>query len=186
MDSLKPTRKNIRTVEGGEQTTPRRASTYLMPTLLDRLRDDAPQRQTEAPGEYAVTRMQMRKIIQRDLAFLLNATSMDDLIDRERYPQVAASTINFGVLPLAGSFATTHKWNEVQLIIKRAIHAFEPRLIPESVNVVALTDSRDDAQYNVLAFEIHGMIQMDPYPLEFMVQSSLDLETGQLHVTGMR
>lgn len=186
MDNSKPMRKNIRAGRDAEQATPRRANTYLMPTLLDRLRDDAPHRQTEAPGEYAVTRTQMREIIQRDLAFLLNATSIDDLIDRERYPLVAASTLNFGVLPLAGSFATTRKWNEIELIIQRAIHAFEPRLIPDSVQVVALTEGRDDTQYNTLAFEIHGMIQMDPYPLEFMVQSSLDLETGQLHVTNMR
>jgi type VI secretion system protein ImpF len=168
------------------QAPPRRANTYLMPTLLDRLRDDAPQRQTEAPGEYAVTRAQMREIVQRDLAFLLNATSVDDLIDRERYPQAAASTINFGAPPLAGTFAATRKWNEIEIIIQRAIHEFEPRLIPDSVKVVALTEGRADAQYNVLAFEVRGMIQMDPYPLEFMVQSSLDLETSQLHVTGTR
>lgn len=30
------------------------------------------------------------------------------------------------------------------------------------------------------------MIRMDPYPLEFMVQSSLDLETSQVNITGMR
>jgi type VI secretion system protein ImpF len=27
------------------------------------------------------------------------------------------------------------------------------------------------------------MIRMDPYPLEFMVQSSLDLETSRLHAS---
>jgi type VI secretion system protein ImpF len=30
------------------------------------------------------------------------------------------------------------------------------------------------------------MIQMDPYPLEFMVQSSLDLETSRMNIIGMR
>src|SRR5579864_9326170 len=76
--------------------TPRRANTHLLPTLLDRLRDDAPQRQTEMPAEYTVTRGQMREIVQRDLAFLLNTTSIEDLIDRERYPHAASSTVNFG------------------------------------------------------------------------------------------
>src|SRR5262249_25272839 len=53
----------------GAAMTPRRANTHLLPTLLDRLCDAAPQRLTEAPGEYAVTRAQMRDIVQRDLAF---------------------------------------------------------------------------------------------------------------------
>ena len=164
---------------------PRSASTLLMPTLLDRLRDDAPHRQTEAPAEYAVTREQMRDILLRDLAFLLNATSMENLIDRERYPQAASSTINFGVPPLAGAFVASRNWNDIEQIITRAITEFEPRLIPESLAVEPL-NRNGDVEHNSLSFEVRGMIQMDPYPLEFMVQSSLDLETSQLHVTGMR
>ncbi|MCS0469171.1 type VI secretion system baseplate subunit TssE, partial [Burkholderia mallei] len=42
------------------------------------------------------------------------------------------------------------------------------------------------ARPNVLAFEVRGMIRMDPYPIEFMVQSALDLETNQVNITGMR
>jgi type VI secretion system protein ImpF len=166
--------------------TPRRANTHLLPTLLDRLRDDAPQRQTEAPGEYTVARLQMRDIIQRDLAFLLNTTSIEDLIDRVRYPHAAASSVNFGVPPLAGAFTATRRWEEIERIIRRAIGEFEPRLIPETLAVAPLAGIDAKVHYNVLAFEVRGMIRMDPYPLEFMVQSSLDLETSQVNVTGMR
>jgi type VI secretion system protein ImpF len=166
--------------------TPRRASTLLLPTLLDRLRDDAPQRQTEAPNEYAVTRSQMRDIVQRDLAYLLNTTSIEDLIDGTRYSQVAASTVNFGVPPLAGTFMATRRWEEIETIVKRAIENFEPRLLSDSLKIVPLGAVDAQAHYNVLAFEVRGMVQMDPYPLEFTVQSSLDLETSQVHVTGMR
>ncbi|MFP3568209.1 type VI secretion system baseplate subunit TssE [Paraburkholderia sp. SIMBA_030] len=170
--------------EGG--ATPRHANTHLLPTLLDRLRDDAPQRQTEAPSEYTVTRSQMRDIVQRDLAFLLNTTSIEDQIDRERYPDAASSTVNFGVPPLAGAFMATRKWAEIEQIIRRAIVDFEPRLIPDALKIVPLTEADAEVQHNVLAFEVRGMVHMDPYPLEFMVQSSLDLETSQVNVTGMR
>ncbi|BCF88771.1 type VI secretion system baseplate subunit TssE [Paraburkholderia largidicola] len=162
---------------------PRRADALLMPTLLDRLRDDAPHRQIETPDEYAVTRTQLRDIVQRDLAFLLNATSIEDLIDRKRYPHAAASTINFGVPPLAGAFVASHKWADLEETIRRAIREFEPRLIPDSVKVVPLTEMDSKGRYNHLAFEIRGMIDMNPYPLEFMVQSSLDLETSRLHAS---
>jgi type VI secretion system protein ImpF len=167
-------------------SSPRRANTHLLPTLLDRLRDDAPQRQAEAPGEYTVTRAQMRDILQRDLAFLLNTTSIEDLIDRERYPEAASSTLNFGVPPLAGAFIASRRWAEVEQVIRRAILDFEPRLIPQTLALAPLKAADPAGRYNSLAFEVRGMIQMDPYPLEFMVQSSLDLETSQVSVTGMR
>lgn len=166
--------------------TPRRANSHLMPTLLDRLRDDAPQRQTESPDEYAVTRRQMRDIVQRDLAYLLNTTSIEDQFDRERHPEAAASTINFGMPPLAGAFMASRKWSDLERIIRRAITDFEPRLIPETLIVSPLTAIDACDHYNVLSFEVRGMVHMDPYPLEFMVQSSLDLETSQVSITGMR
>ncbi|WP_153102340.1 type VI secretion system baseplate subunit TssE [Paraburkholderia hayleyella] len=172
----------IRTVR-----TPRRASAHLMPTLLDRLRDDAPQRQVEAPEEYTVTRKQMRDIVQRDLAYLLNTTSIEDQIDRARHPHAAASTVNFGVPPLAGTFTASRQWSDVERMIRQAIIAFEPRLIPQSLTVAPRPATGSAGEHhNILAFEVRGLIQMDPYPLEFMVQSSLDLETSQIHITGMQ
>lgn len=167
--------------------TPRRVNSHLMPTLLDRLRDDAPHRQVEAPEEYTVTRKQMRDIVQRDLAYLLNTTSIEDQIDRTRHPHAAASTVNFGVPPLAGAFIASRQWNDVERMIRQAITDFEPRLIPDSL-VVAPRPGNDAVgeHHNVLAFEVRGLIHMDPYPLEFMVQSSLDLETSEIRITGMR
>jgi type VI secretion system protein ImpF len=157
-----------------------------MPTLLDRLRDDAPQRLAETPEEYAVTRKQMRDIVQRDLAYLLNTTSIEDQLDRERHPQAAASTVNFGVPPLAGTFLVSRQWNDIERMIRQAITDFEPRLIPDFL-VVAPRQAADAADHrNVLAFEVRGLIRMDPYPLEFMVQSSLDLETSEIQITGTR
>lgn len=170
---------------GTVAAAPRRANHYLMPTLLDRLADPAPHRQHEAPGEYAVTRSQMRDIIQRDLAYLLNTSNLHDLIDAKRFPRAAASTINYGVPPLAGAFSASRSWIRVQEIILSAIRNFEPRLIPETLSVTPLADM-DALRYNNLPFEVRGEIRMDPYPLEFLVQSTLDLETNQLHVRPKR
>jgi type VI secretion system protein ImpF len=166
--------------------TTRRANTHLMPTLLDRLRNDAPERQVEVAEEYTVTRKQMRDIVQRDLAYLLNTTSIEDQIDRERYPQAAASTINFGVPPLAGAFLASRRWNDIERTIRRAITEFEPRLIPGSLIVSPRHAIDASEHHNILSFEVRGMVHMDPYPLEFMVQSSLDLETSEVSITGMR
>jgi type VI secretion system protein ImpF len=174
-----------KTRDDGVANVPRRAGSHMMPTLLDRLRDDAPHRQSEAPGEYTISRSQMRDIIQRDLAYLLNAINIEDQIDGTRYPDAERSTVNFGMPPLAGSFVVKHQWNDIERKIKDAITVFEPRILEDSLSIAPLVGV-DTAQYNNLSFEIRGMIRMDPYPMEFMVQSSLDLETSRLHAAGRR
>ncbi|MDB5829749.1 MAG: type secretion system lysozyme-related protein [Variovorax sp.] len=160
-----------------------RAGARLMPTLFDRLRDENPGRKSETPSDYAVSVSQMRDIIQRDLGYLLNTTNADDLIDRKRYAEAASSTVNFGVRALAGSYLSERKWVDIERIIRRAITDYEPRLIPETVTVLPLMQEGAGDAYNVLLFEIRAMINLKPYPLELMVQSSVDLETNRMSVT---
>ena len=163
-----------------------RTSNQLLPTLFDRLRDDAPSRGSEPASEYTVTPAQLRDIEQRDLSVLLNTTNAEDLIDRDRYPQAAASTLNFGVPALAGSYLAQRKWADIERIVRRAIADFEPRLIPHTVTVLPmLKHDRNHARaeaHNVLLFEIRAMIDSKPYPLELTVQSSVDLETNRMSV----
>lgn len=159
-----------------------RANAQLLPTLFDRLRDEAPSRREEQPAEYTVTPSQMRDIVQRDLAFLLNTTNAEDLIDRERHGDAASSTVNFGVPPLAGSYLSERRWADIERIIRRAITDYEPRLLPETVIVRPLMKEGASEDYNVLLFEIQAMINLRPYPLEFTVQSSVDLETNRMSV----
>jgi len=165
-----------------EQRTPRRSNSQLLPTLFDRLRNDAPQRLTESTDEYTVSRAQMREIIQRDLTYLLNTTNREDEMDRDRHAAAASSTINYGVPAVAGTYLSEHKWSDIVDIIRRAILDFEPRLIPGSLAVAPLEKEDAPHRYNVLLFEIRGLIHMDPYPMAFTAQSSLDLETSRIAV----
>jgi type VI secretion system protein ImpF len=134
----------------------------------------------EAPEAYASNRVQMRQIVQRDLGLLLNTTDQSDLIDTKRYPEAAKSTINYGVPALAGGYLSEKKWADIEAMIRRAILNFEPRLLPETLIVRPLLKEHASAHYNVLTFEISGHIQMQPYPLEFTVQSNVDLETNRI------
>lgn len=168
-----------------EYRSPRRPNAQLLPTLFDRLRDDAPLRQTESASEYAVSRAQMREIIQRDLTYLLNTTNREDEIDRAQHPAAASSTINYGVPPVAGTYLSAHQWNDIVKIVRRAILDFEPRLIPGSLEVLPLSDEDAPTRYNMLVFEISGLIHMDPYPMAFTAQSSLDLESGRMNIRSL-
>lgn len=159
-----------------------RAHAQLLPTLFDRLRDEMPSRNTESPTDYVATPDRMRGIIQRDLTFLLNTTNAEDLIDRVRFPDAAASTINFGMPPLAGSHLSEHRWADIERLIRRAIADHEPRLRADSVTVRPLAREGASDRYNVLLFEIRALIDVRPYPLALTVQSSVDLETGRMRI----
>ncbi|RIX72653.1 type VI secretion system baseplate subunit TssE [Acidovorax cavernicola] len=164
---------------------PPRVHAQLLPTLFDRLRDEAPSRTAELPSEYTATPARMREIIQRDLALLFNTTNAEDLIDRARYADAASSTVNYGVPPLAGGYLSERKWADIERIIRRAIRDYEPRLIPDSVQVVPLMKEDGAAEaYNVLLFEIRALIYLKPYPLAFTVQSAVDLETNRMRIVG--
>lgn len=156
---------------------PLRPEHQLMPTLFDRLRDDAPGQQVESADVYAVNRTRMREIIERDLGYLLNTTNREHEVARERYPAVASSTLNYGVPPIAGGHVSDRKWADIVGIIKRAIEDFEPRLIPDSLLIAPLSEGVAHQTHNLLHFEISGMVHMIPYPVAFTSQSSLDLES---------
>jgi len=161
---------------------PFRSYSNFLPTLFDRLRDADPQQLQEAPDDVALTRKQMVDIVRRDLSYLLNTSNMDALIDRQQHAEAAASTINFGMPSLAGGYLTTRRWVDIERLVRLAITDFEPRLITDSLDIQPLRKDQSAGQYNVLLFEIRGLIQMDPYPLAFLVQSAVDLETNRLSV----
>jgi type VI secretion system protein ImpF len=95
-----------------------------------------------------------------------------------RYPHVADSVLNFGIPPVAGRYLSEVRWDDIEKNIRKAVLRFEPRIIPDSLSVVPPVDIGKQRTGNTLRFLIQGMIHMDPHPLEFVMQSYLDLETS--------
>lgn len=155
-----------------------RRRAYL-PSLLDRLQDDAPRQRSEREDAYAPDERAMRRIIERDLGLLLNTTSLQDEIDVERYPEVAASVVNYGIPPLSGAYTASLRWEQLEARVLAAITRFEPRLIADTVRIRPLTDP-SARRYNKMMFEIEALMQWSPYPLEFRIQSVFDLEMNQV------
>lgn len=157
----------------------------LLPALFDRLRDDAPATQSESATAYVASAADLRALLKRDLAFLLNATNVEDVIDRRRRRAAAASTLNFGVPPLAGTHASERRWADIERIVRRAIAEHEPRLLPDSVRVSPMSAPTELHSAQVLRFEIHALIDARPYPLSLTVQSAVDLETSRVRMTSI-
>lgn len=165
------------------EATPRQAHANLLPTLLERLRDDNPQKEVESPAEFMVNTTRMREIIRDALTDLFNTINLEQEIDRRLYPEAAASVINYGIPPIAGGYLSEIRWLDIERMVRRAILTFEPRIVPETLRVLPPpeTDSRRAA--NTLRFTIQAMIHMDPHPLEFALENDLDLETNYLKAT---
>jgi type VI secretion system protein ImpF len=161
----------------------RARETVYLPTLFDRLCDDMPSERSEAPEAYSYKRTQLRAIVQRDLAFLLNTTRQQP---SKAYPHSTSSTLHYGVEPLSGGYLTETRWAEVEKSIRQAILDFEPRLDPQTLQVRPINKAQDSANYNVLTFEIAGHIHMQPYPIEFLVQSAVDLENSRIELQDPR
>jgi len=151
----------------------------FLPSLFDRLMDDAPSQRSERPDAYAPNSETMRRLVQRDLSLLLNTTSLDDEIDPMRYPVAAASVINYGIPPLSGSYLTDRNWEEIERLVRTAITRFEPRLIAESLRILPGRHA-DPLRYNKLTLEILGLMHWSPYPFEFRIQSTFDFETNNV------
>lgn len=160
----------------------RAANHRYLPTLFDRLCDNAPSERSEAPSAYVPDRKRMREILQRDLSTLLNTLNHHSSLGLDRYPAVAASCVNYGMPPMAGHTLSERRWADIEQAVRQAITRFEPRIVPETLIVRPIHKSGDRQNPHVLNFEISGQVHMLPYPLEFTVQSSADLEAMRMEL----
>ena len=161
----------------------------LSPTLFDRLvepglADAVESRQAQGrtgPGQA----MPLRECVLRDMARLLNATRLLDASQARAYPQVARSVVNYGVLPLAGAMVSSLDVGQVEEAIRQALMHYEPRLLPESIDVRLMGDDARAGHPNVLTFEISAKLWDEPRPVPLLVYTDLDLESGAASVRAL-
>jgi type VI secretion system protein ImpF len=151
----------------------------INPSLLDRLTDEAP----GVPGRGAwSTVSELRKSVLRDLTWLFNTTQMLDTESAETWPQVRSSVLNFGLPPLAGNQASALDLVRLERMLRQAIVDFEPRILPDSVTVKALLEGDALDHHNVVSLQIAGLLWAQPVPIELLLRTQLDLESGQNRV----
>jgi type VI secretion system protein ImpF len=158
----------------------------LQPALLDRLTDHDPKRRVEGREERVISRTQLRASVLRDLSWLFNTTNLSTEVELASYPLVARSTLNYGLAPLSGRLVSNLDLSELERILKEAIVRFEPRILPDTL-VVRGTKSEDPvAHHNVISLEISGELWGQPYPLELLLKTDMDLETGEIRIAERR
>lgn len=153
----------------------------LQPALLDRLIDDAPGQREEPLEHRVMSKSQLRQAVLRDLGWLFNATQPMGSAP-ELPPILANSVLNYGLPALSGQLVSRVDVSMLERSIRQAILRFEPRLLPESLKVVALEATHVLDTHNTIEFEIRGHLWAQPVPLEVLLRTKLDLEAGQVEV----
>jgi type VI secretion system protein ImpF len=152
----------------------------INPSLLDRLTDEAP---GAAGGRGSASSLsELRRSVLRDLTWLFNTTQLFDAESAAAWPQVRNSVLNYGLPALAGRHASSLDITRLERALRQAIVDFEPRILPDSVTVKAQLERESLDHHNVVSLEIAGLLWAQPVPIELLLRTQLDLESGQTQV----
>lgn len=157
----------------------------LQPALLDRLTDEEPEKRQELREHRVLSKSRMRQAVLRDLGWLFNATRLESGGDLANVPHARRSVINFGLPALSGKAASSLDVVELERAIRQAILDFEPRILPGTLQVRALLEASQLDHHNVIGVEIHGDLWAQPVPLELLVRTEIDLETGKVEIADL-
>jgi type VI secretion system protein ImpF len=155
----------------------------LQPVLLDRLTDDEPHVLQEPREQRVVSKSRLRRAVLRDLAWLLNASRLESSQELSRAHLARRSVVNFGLPGLSGLTAASLDPVDLERAIAAAIRDFEPRILPQTLEVRAILAEHQLERHNVVGVEIRGQLWSQPVPLEMLVRTEIDLETGEVDIT---
>jgi type VI secretion system protein ImpF len=159
-----------------------RAHDRLQPALLDRLTDDDPGSRVESAEGRVINRGRLRELVLRDLSWLFNTTSSGEKIDWASAPQAARSVINFGLPALSGQSMSGLDLQTLQSRVRQAIIDYEPRILPDTLSVEVVNNEQQADHHNQVGFRISGQLWAQPVPLELMLHTDIDLETGRVEI----
>lgn len=155
----------------------------LQPALLDRLTDDDPaNRQPEPRERRIINANRLRQAVLRDLSWLFNSTKLESKEGLAPFPYVANSVINYGLPALAGQTASQLDVVSLEASMRQAILDFEPRIMPSTLRVQAILSDAALDHHNVVSVQITGQLWAQPIPLELLLRTELDLESGKVEI----
>ena len=157
----------------------------LQPALLDRLTDDEPTARKEPIERRVMSKSRLRQAVLRDLAWLFNSTRLETGAAFEHVPYVRRSVVNFGLPALSGRASSSMDIAELERAIRQAVLDFEPRILPASLEVRAVKHANPHEQHNIVGVQIHGQLWAQPVPIEMLVRTEIDLETGTVEIADL-
>jgi len=146
--------------------------------LLDRLIDEAPEKEREPAPSAAETLALLQRSVRRDLEALLNA--------RRRWRSWPAGYAELGVSPVgwgiadfsAGAFNEKSRRDGLRAEIEAAIRRFDPRLANVRVTLIDAKEQLD----TTLRLRIDAMLLVEPAPEPIAFDTLIDAATAEVEV----
>lgn len=157
----------------------------LQPALLDRLIDEEPHSQLESRERRVMSKARLREAVLRDLAWLFNCTRLEASQPLTHTPFARRSVVNYGLPALSGKTSASMNIVELERAIRQSILDFEPRILPATLEVKAVHRESVHEQHNIVGVQIQGQLWAQPVPIEMLVRTEIDLETGKVEIADL-
>ena len=148
----------------------------LQPSLLDRLTDDEPSKTQESREQRVLSARQLKECVRRDLDWLLNCGSLDEVVPLDDYPEVAESVLNYGMPSLTGSSLAGRDSASLERSLRVILERYEPRIVKNSLLVTV--EGAEEEVLHALRFEIECDVWAEPVPERMYLKTEVDLESG--------
>ncbi|HUP79632.1 MAG TPA: type VI secretion system baseplate subunit TssE [Pirellula sp.] len=151
----------------------------LVPSLLDRLLDDAPDESQEPTRSQFQLLGDLKLSVRRDLEYLLNTrVCLREIPDD--CEEVKTSVLNFGIPDFSGVAMGSGKQQEIlRARVEDVIQRFETRF--KQVRVELIMDS-ENKHRRTIHFRIDGILHAEPAPVPVAFDSIITPIVGQFQV----
>jgi type VI secretion system protein ImpF len=157
----------------------------LQPALLDRLTDEDPAVARESRERRVMSKNRLKQAVLRDLTWLFNATRLETSSQLSGAAHARRSVVNFGLPALSGRALSSLDLPALERTIRQTIEDFEPRVLADTLQVRALVERGDLDRHNVIGVEIRAQLWAQPVPLELLLRTDIDIETGQVELSDL-
>ncbi|MGC4085923.1 MAG: GPW/gp25 family protein [Vicinamibacterales bacterium] len=115
---------------------------------------------------------------------MFNTARTERRNDFQRFPLAQHSVLNYGLPALSGRTASSVEVTDLERGIRQAIVDFEPRILASTLRVKAVEVAAFN-QHNVIGVQISGQLWAQPVPIELMLRTEIDLETGRVEIADL-
>ena len=126
----------------------------------------------------------LRRHLNRDLASLMNTINLDATVPLDDYPYLEKSIVNYGFGDMTNVADRSNGHAIIANQIKETLCRYEPRLIPETVEV-AVSETHNIVT-NRLTFDITGEMAASPVDIPLQFIAELDEGVGKIQMTRLQ
>jgi len=167
-----------RILDTGRGEVGRRAGPRAQLPLLDRLIDDAPGQEHDAPISAGEAMDALRASVRRDLEALLNARRRWRSWPAE-LTELQSSALGYGIPDFtAGAMNEPGRRDALRAEVEATIRRFEPRLVSVKVALIEGANKLEPT----LRLRIDGLLHADPAPEPVAFDTTVDATTADVFV----